>query len=237
MPSASLKTITGALSRAALLALAATAAGCAANRHEITHSVALNYADRHPIHVGYQSRDMIIVPDPAFYGMNPKDRTDLIGYLRAYRAKGESVLQVATPSGTPNEGLTHTIVGEIRTLAAGEGIRPENVLIAPYNAGGNPNAPVYLSYSRFAASVPRCGLWPKSFAAGSQNLDYYNFGCATQQNLAAIVANPRDLTGPQAEDPGDPNRRRTVFDKYRQGQDTATIRADAKAGTASKVSE
>ncbi|MCB1476069.1 MAG: CpaD family pilus assembly protein [Rhodobiaceae bacterium] len=222
----------------ALALAAAGLAGCAkTTRPEITHAVPLTSEQRHPINVGYQTSDLSIYPDIAAQGMSPKDRTALIGFLRAYRNDAKTILQVIMPSGSANEGLTYSILGEIRVLAADEGIEQENIIVRPYSGAGQPNPPVHLSYGEFAASTPQCGLWPRTLNAGPQNLEYYNFGCATQQNLAEMVSDPRDLTGPRAEEPADPNRRRTVFDKYRQGQDTATIRNDPNAGTASKVSE
>ncbi|MGE0230359.1 MAG: CpaD family pilus assembly protein [Flavobacteriaceae bacterium] len=229
------------LRTASLFALAVAAAGMAGcartTRPEITHAVPLTSEARHPINVGYQTSGLSIHPDIAAQGMSPKDRTELIGFLRAYRNDAQTILQVIMPSGAANEGLTYSILTEIRTLAAGEGIEQENIIVRPYDGAGQPNPPVHLSYGAFAASTAKCGLWPRTLNAGPQNLEYYNFGCATQQNLAEMVSDPRDLTGPRAEDPADPNRRRTVFDKYRQGQDTATTRNDQNAGTASQVSE
>ena len=231
------QTLRRSASLLALALLAAGVAGCAKNRPEITHTVPMRSQDRHPITVGHQTSELSIYPDLAHQGMSPVDRTRLIGFLRSYRGEAETVLQVVMPSGSPNEGTTHLILEEIRLLSAEEGIEPKNLYVRPYAAAGEANPPVHLSYGAFQASTPPCGLWPRSMNAGAQNLEYYNFGCATQQNLAAIISDPRDLTGPRAEDPADPNRRRTVFDKYRKGEDTATRRFDRNAGTASQVSE
>ena len=41
-----------------------------------------------------------------------------------------------------------------------------------------------------------------------------NFGCAQQQNLAAMVANPADLVRPQPMTPADGGRRADVIKKY-----------------------
>lgn len=56
----------------------------------------------------------------------------------------------------------------------------------------------------------------------AQNYSTRNFGCASQHNLAATVANPEDLVQPRAEQPGYAARRKTVLEKYRQGQDPST---------------
>ena len=59
---------------------------------------------------------------------------------------------------------------------------------------------------------------PTSCASNSGNRNYGNFGCATQQNLAAMVDNPLDLLYPREHDAG--RRRapaRRCSTKYRKG--------------------
>ena len=83
-----------------------------------------------------------------------------------------------------------------------------------------------LNYPRMAAEAGPCGLWPEDIGPTSegyrQNKPYWNFGCATQRNIAAMVANPADLVQPRGER-ADPNRMRrtTVLENYRQGDQTA----------------
>ena len=49
-----------------------------------------------------------------------------------------------------------------------------------------------------------------------ENRNYQNFGCATQSNLAAIVANPSDLLGPRGESEIDATRRDQVITDWRE---------------------
>jgi pilus assembly protein CpaD len=70
------------------------------------------------------------------------------------------------------------------------------------------------------ARTGQCGQWPEQLTETSENRNYYNFGCATQQNLAAIVENPLDLVYPRETSPADAERRGHVLENYRQG--TAT---------------
>ena len=51
----------------------------------------------------------------------------------------------------------------------------------------------------------------------NQNKNYENFGCASQQNLAAQIANPSDLVGPRGMSPIDAANRATVIQTYRDG--------------------
>ena len=61
----------------------------------------------------------------------------------------------------------------------------------------------------------------------SENKSYYNFGCATQRNLAAMIDNPADLVQPRSETPAYTARRTEGFEKYRKGNPTATSYPDA----------
>ncbi len=44
-----------------------------------------------------------------------------------------------------------------------------------------------------------------------------NYGCAYQNNMAAMVANPVDLLRQRSEEPSDANRRSAVLERYRAG--------------------
>jgi pilus assembly protein CpaD len=105
---------------------------------------------------------------------------------------------------------------------------------------------IRVSYKRIVAEAGPCGQWPDNMGPGvvgseryplleSENRPYYNFGCATQRNLASSVANPEDLVQPRAETPAYAARRQTVIDKYAKGQDTATTVANSTGGKVSNV--
>jgi pilus assembly protein CpaD len=80
-----------------------------------------------------------------------------------------------------------------------------------------------------------CGLWPEDLGPSitnpsySENRSYYNFGCANQRNLAAMIDNPSDLVQPRPETPAYTARRTEGFEKYRKGNPTATVYPDAAA--------
>jgi pilus assembly protein CpaD len=72
-----------------------------------------------------------------------------------------------------------------------------------------------------AAEVGPCGLWPADVGLTSEaylaNKPSWNHGCASQRNLAAMVANPADLVQPRGDGPTYPMRRTWVFEQYRKG--------------------
>jgi pilus assembly protein CpaD len=90
-------------------------------------------------------------------------------------------------------------------------------------------ATIRLNYPKISAVAGPCGLWPEDIGPSYKNKgyydnkQYYNFGCANQRNLAAMVDNPSDLVQPRPETPPYTARRTVAFDKYRKGTTTATI--------------
>ena len=70
-----------------------------------------------------------------------------------------------------------------------------------------------------------------------ENQQYYNFGCATQRNLAAMVAEPADLVQPRAEGAAYNAKRTFGIDKWRKGDSPATTYPDANKGAISDVAK
>jgi pilus assembly protein CpaD len=60
-----------------------------------------------------------------------------------------------------------------------------------------------------------------------ENKPHYNFGCATQRNLAAMIDNPADLEQPRSESHAYTARRTVAFDRYRKGEATTTSYPEA----------
>src|SRR5439155_427840 len=83
-------------------------------------------------------------------------------------------------------------------------------------------------YPKISAVAGPCGLWPEDIGSSIKNKSYfenkpyYNFGCAYQRNMAAMVDNPSDLVQPRSETPADTPRRTAGFEKYRKGTPTTT---------------
>lgn len=64
---------------------------------------------------------------------------------------------------------------------------------APVTTGAIAPGTVRVVVSRSVASVPGCPNWRLPSQPDFANSTMSNFGCATNQNLAAMIANPQDL--------------------------------------------
>ena len=91
--------------------------------------------------------------------------------------------------------------------------------------GGQPG--VKLSFARYIAEGPKCGKFPDDLAQNSDNVQFENFGCAAQHNMAAMIANPHDLVIPRDQtDWSEGDRKDFIYRAYYSGAETA---ADTKA--------
>ncbi len=160
-----------------------------------------------------------------------------LGWKRA--ATGGMVVE--RPVGSSNEGAVAEAMREIVSILAASGMPPQSIAVQTYDASTGPSpAPVRISYPKITAQAGPCGMWPEDIGP-SFNRDYFenqppwNYGCATQRNLAAEIANPADLVQPRSETPAYNMRRATVLQKYTNGESTAT--AEPSSTSAAKISD
>lgn len=98
---------------------------------------------------------------------------------------------------------------------------------------GQPADIVTVNLIYYRVHVDACGQQWENLAATGSNAPYKNFGCAVTANLAAAVADPRDLARPATATPGDNGRRAAVMDHYRKGEVTSSQSDDQSKGTIS----
>ena len=182
--------------------------------------VIIDPTQRHPIVVSQQPHKMTLRVARGAVGLNPAQRASVIDFLTKFRTvdAGNSKLLISVPSGSANEISAMNAVSDMRPILADLGFSESSVSIEPYHADGDPQPPLRISYLRFAAEGPTCGKWPSNLADTSRNLNYENFGCAQQRNLAAMVSNPADLLGPRTMTPSSAERRDTTWEKYVKGE-------------------
>jgi pilus assembly protein CpaD len=181
-----------------------------------------NPSERHPIAVrqGEVALDLAVYPGSA--GLNESQRDQVYGFLRDYKSQSSERLLIRAPSGGANETAAMRAYDEVRKALRSAGIRPAAVTLEPYFANGDPSAPLRLSYLQFVAEPPDCPDWSENIGRDPQNLPWPNKGCATQRNLAAMVANPQDLIQPRGETPRPGERRDVVWGNYVRGKVTGS---------------
>jgi pilus assembly protein CpaD len=92
---------------------------------------------------------------------------------------------------------------------------------APVTAGQIGSGQLRVVISRMRAEVPNCPNWDRRSNGEFTSSATSNYGCATNSNLAAMVANPEDLIHGQAGDgAGDPRTTARAIGSYRSATPT-----------------
>ena len=84
-----------------------------------------------------------------------------------------------------------------------------------------------VSFTNYVATASECGDWSEEIERRFRNIPAKNFGCFAQQNLAAMIADPRDLVTPTALADSDASRSANVYEKYVQGEPTSSQSDDS----------
>ena len=128
------------------------------------------------------------------------------------------LIAVVAPSGSPNQVAAALVAVQVEDALRGAGVPGRSIEYRVYRAGPEErNAPVRIAFNRITAHTEPCGPWQDQTSKVGENRHHSSFGCATQQNLAAMVASPLDLLYPRGMTPADATRRADVLEKYRTG--------------------
>ena len=227
----------------ALLGLGLALAGCETPGQE-ARSIMFDYRAHHPIALVEKERTLDVFVGSTRDGLTPDQRAEVLAYAQTWRREGSGNFIIEQPSGTRNSRAAAIALTEIRSILASSGIPAAAVKVRHYRiADRNTLAVIRINYPHLAAQAGPCGRWPDNLGPGDdanhfENIQYWNFGCASQRNLAAMVANPTDLVkGEKAsfalQIDGQPARNFDVTvtqgnTRYRDRLNEITIRSDAK---------
>jgi pilus assembly protein CpaD len=233
-----------ALRLALMTASALTLAGCyTAPQEVVVGSVVSDVRQRHPIVIKEGPRTVDLFIGEKRGTLNGSQRAEVLSFAAEWRREATGGILIDVPAGTSNAGAAASAAREVRAILAAAGVPPD----AMQQRESRPQSPgrlvtLRLHYPRVMADVGPCGLWPHDIGPTYdrehfENRQYWNFGCAQQRNLAAMVENPADLVQPRSEVPPYTGRRNTVLEKYRGGQGTATQYPDAEKGKISTIGQ
>jgi pilus assembly protein CpaD len=215
----------------------ATALGACTHTDEVasTASIPDDYRLRHPIAIQEANRSVVIFVGQARGGLSAEQRADVMGLGQVWLQEGTGAIVADVPVGTPNARAAVDAFHEAQALLAAAGVPARGVVMRQYRPDDPRQlATLRLTYPKITAVAGPCGLWPEDLGPSIkdkgyfENKPYYNYGCAYQRNMAAMVANPADLVQPRPETPAYTVRRTEGFDKYRKGATTTTLYPEAE---------
>lgn len=205
---------------AALLLVTVSLAGCGSlGRDPIqVGSVPEDYRTRHPIVLSEQEKTLDIPVASGARELNVPVQSNIRAFAAAFAEAGTGSLFVMFPSGSPNEHAARGVQSQILQAIVDGGASRNRVVVQHYDATGYDSAAaVRLSYNGVTASTAPCGNWPADIGDTTENRNYYDYGCSSQNNLAAIIANPVDLMGPRQSSSIDAAQRAAVIEDYQSG--------------------
>ena len=159
-------------------------------------------------------------------GFAPGERARVAGWLSSLRLAYGDRVYVDDPAGT---GARAEVAAEAN---------PYGILVshpAPVPAGAVPPRAARVIVSRMRASVPGCPDWSRAAQPETDNATTSNFGCATNGNLAAMVARPEDLVrGQPGAETADPVTNFKAIDALRKaapsGAGGTTVKSESAGG-------
>jgi pilus assembly protein CpaD len=219
----------------ALVGLAVTLGACMhTDDVATTASFPDDYRQRHPIAIQETDRSVVIFVGHARGGLSGPQRADVMGLAQIWLQEGTGAIVADMPVNTPNARAASDALREIQALLTAAGVPPGGIVVRNYHPDDpRQMATIRLNYPKISAVAGPCGLWPEDLGPSIknktylENKPYYNFGCAYQRNMAAMIDNPSDLVQPRSETPAYTARRSEAFEKYRKGNSSATTYPDA----------
>ena len=165
---------------------------------------------RHPITVTKDTARIELVPHEA--GLTAVERNEVARFAQS------ALINAGQPVGLKHPRSARATAEEVASILMQEGIPPHRIIDIVHAGRG----PVVLTFARTAAVTTPCGDWSQNLSFDPANEPFPNFGCAHQQNIATVVANPNDFVMPRAETPPDGQRRSQIFTDYRTPKDPST---------------
>jgi pilus assembly protein CpaD len=214
-----------------VLGLAAAATACASPREEISRNLKTPM-DQFPFVVDKAPDETLLAVHPG--GVSPGQAAALSGVTRRWRDGGGDEIIIRTPAGVPSEGMAAAMAEQVRGMLIGAGTPVSLVRVEAYDPAGDAAAPLVVAFARYQAQIPVCGETWDNLAGTQSNSVPNTFGCSVSANMAAQVANPRDLIEARGEAPIESSRRTVQTDLYRRGDSTAS-KVTQQGGVVSKA--
>ena len=177
------------------IAMSSTLAACSDGGLALDDTYApASHFERYPIEV---VRGPVKMEVSSRHGTLQSSQINAIsGFSRSASNSGSSRITILRPSAG---GASGKVARQVYQVLVQSGISPGMIVQKTYP--GSSKGSVQLSYIRSVAVTKECGDWSENLAETSRNEPYTNFGCAIQNNTAAMVVNPDDFVVPRTTTP------------------------------------
>jgi pilus assembly protein CpaD len=186
-----------------------------------------DYRQRHPISLKEGAHKIELFIGTNRGGLTPSQRADVLSFAQNWRRDATSGVTIKVPRGGRIDRAAAESEREVISILTASGMPRRAIFLRRHRLPSTTLPSVEISYSKLVAHAGPCGLWPHDLGPASdvaynQNLPYWNLGCATQRNLAAMVDNPADLVQPRGETPAYEARRSVAIGKWVRGENPSS---------------
>jgi pilus assembly protein CpaD len=196
------------------LLLAISLDGCATSDQPLPKQGATTEAPN-PVQVSLQSLTHMLHYAPGSTAPSPAETAVLNDFLAGSGiAPGDPItIERSPPAGRTPGGLDEKRIQRLTAALARQGVKPV-VASAPALPAGD----IRLTIEHYVASAPGCPNWSKAPGNDFDNTLHSDYGCATATNLAAMIADPRDLAEGRTMGPPKGNPAIAAMHRYATGK-------------------
>lgn len=167
-------------------------------------------------------------------GLSAAQESALHALAMRHRAGGAGAIIIQAPGG--NDPAADAQAWAARATLEAVGVPGDLIQVSAY-AAPDPRAPILAGFETLTAHLPNCAQEQGPREGRFSNASTTGLGCAVTANMAAQIANPRDIIQPRAMPPAETGRAATVFANYRQGDRTSAAQEELVAGRISRAVE
>ncbi len=167
--------------------LAAGLSGCEANMSDYDYNL------QHPIKVETRMALLILEPTPGGR-LNVANLPEVDEFARDFGNKAAGGISVSVGAASATDPLAQSFANDVLQSLTSRGVPAEAIqLTYATDAEAAKHGRAIMQFPIYVALADECGTWKDRVEFTPLNENAYNFGCATQRNIAAMVVNPRDL--------------------------------------------
>jgi pilus assembly protein CpaD len=157
---------------------------------------------------------------------NAGETRDLNEFLATSSVSSGDVIVIERPDLKTGSALDDKRASRLETALARQGLKPVFAQTPDVAVGE-----MTLVVERYEATAPNCPNWSKAPGNDFDNTMHSDFGCSTASNLAAMIADPKDLISGKPMGPvvGEPAI--AAVERYRSGR-VGSISDDSNPGAA-----
>ena len=163
----------------------------------------------HPIELQQRPRSMVFTVNENIHTTIDNAAKHIDRFAREYRERGAGTLIVSFPDNAI------PVVERIRVLFDRAGLPEGSVQYIAFPP--TEVSLLSLAFNEYVAFTSPCGYFQEDLGGNFANSAAANFGCASQNNLAVSLVNPRDLFEHRPSDTTPSERARSFIERYRAG--------------------